>query len=98
MVSTPQTPTHSARAKFRTEVTSSTQMLIFWASFKSERGTSPRVPGGGKQSTLLGLFPGSRTKGHAHGEGRLERWRFYWHKGKPLLMLPEVMRPVFFLI
>lgn len=36
MVSTPQTPTHGALARFRTEVTSSTQMLTSWASFKSE--------------------------------------------------------------
>lgn len=37
MVSTPQTPTHGALAKFQTEVTNSVQMLISWASFKSER-------------------------------------------------------------
>ena len=37
MVSTPQTPTHGALAKLQTEVMNSVQMLISWASFKSER-------------------------------------------------------------
>lgn len=36
MVSTPQTPTHGALAKFRTEVTDSMQMLTSWDSFKRE--------------------------------------------------------------
>lgn len=36
MVSAPQTPTHGALAKFRTEVTNSVQVLTSWASFKSE--------------------------------------------------------------
>lgn len=36
MVSTPQTPTHGALAKFRTEVTNSMQMLTSWGLFKSE--------------------------------------------------------------
>ena len=35
------------------------------------------------------------THQRARGEGRLGKWRFSWHKVKPVLMLAEARGPVF---
>ena len=83
MVSTPQTPTHGALAKFRTEVTISMQMLTSWASFKSE-GHSLHVEELRSRLCCWACYQGHASK--ACGEGSLGRWQFYWHKVKPVLM------------
>lgn len=84
MVSTPQTPTHGALAKFRTEVTNSVQMLTFWASFKSEGHPS-------MFQELSIRVDAARPFSWGHTPKNI--WRrqfgevaFYWHKVKASLM------------
>lgn len=84
MVSTPQTPTHGALAKFRTEVPNSVQMLTSWASFKSE-GHPCILQESRIRVDAARPVPWGHTRKRCW-ERQFGEVAFYWQKVKPFLM------------